>query len=136
VGFSDDLGPNEYSEVLKKLFKDEIDPQKIGEKYLELKKTILDYPYNPKIYSGLGACELLMSCPPLSEEKVQALKSQAKELLEKTKGFRLMGQRFTLDSWIFSEIVSPYSGEYIGPKPSLPTEEKPFTFSWDDAYAD
>jgi len=47
-----------------------------------------------------------------------------------------MGQRFTLDSWIFSEIVSPYSGEYIGPKPSLPTEEKPFTFSWDDAYTE
>jgi len=136
VGFSDDLGPNEYSEVLKKLFKDEIDPQKIGEKYLELKEAILDYPYNPKIYSGLGACELLMPCPPLSEEKIQALKLQAKELLEKTKGFRLMGQRFTLDSWIFSEIVSPYSGEYLGPKSSLPTEEKPFTFSWDDAYTE
>jgi hypothetical protein len=136
VGFSDDLGPNEYSEVLKKLFKDEIDPQKIGEKYLELKEDILDYPYNPKIYSGLGACELLMPCPPLFEEEIQALKLQAKELLEKTKGFRLMGQRFTLDSWIFSEIVSPYSGEYLGPKPSLPTEEKPFTFSWDDAYTE
>ncbi|MBE3091057.1 MAG: DUF3160 domain-containing protein, partial [Candidatus Atribacteria bacterium] len=136
VGFSDDLGPNEYSEVLKKLFKDEIDPQKIGEKYLELKEDILDYPYNPKIYSGLGACELLMPCPPLLEEEIQALKLQAKELLEKTKGFRLMGQRFTLDSWIFSEIVSPYSGEYLGPKPSLPTEEKPFTFSWDDAYTE
>ena len=136
VGFSDDLGPNEYNEVLTQLFKDEIDSQKIGEKYLELKEAILDYPYNPKIYSGLGACELLMPCPPLSEEKIQALKSQAKELLEKTKGFRLMGQRFTLDSWLFSEIISPYSGEYIGPKPSLPTEEKPFTFSWNDAYAE
>lgn len=136
VGFSDDLGPNEYSEVLKELYKGEIDPQKIGEKYLELKEALLDYPYNPKIYSGLGACELLMPCPPLSEEKIQALKVQAKELLKKTKGFRLMGQRFTLDSWIFSEIISPYSGEYMGPKPSLPTEEKPFTFSWDDAYAE
>ncbi len=136
VGFSDDLGPNEYSEVLKQLFNDEIDSQKIGEKYLELKEALLDYPYNPKIYSGLGACGLLMPCPPLSEEKIQALKSQAKELLEKTKGFRLMGQRFTLDSWLFSEIISPYSGEYIGPKPPLPTEEKPFTFSWNDAYAE
>jgi hypothetical protein len=136
VGFSDDLGPNEYNEVLKKLFKNEITPQKIGEKYLELKEAILDFPYNPKIYSGLGACELLMPCPPLVEEEIQTLKLQAKKLLEKTKGFRLMGQRFTLDSWLFSEIVSPYTGEYIGPKPSLPTEEKPFTFSWDDAYSE
>ena len=136
VGFSDDLGPNEYSEVLKKLFKDEINPQKIEEKYDELKEAILEIAYNPKIYSGLGACELLMPCPPLDEEEIQALKLQAQELLTETKGFRLMGQRFTLDSWIFSEIVSPYSGEYIGPKPSLPTEEKPFTFSWDDAYTE
>ncbi|GAI03862.1 unnamed protein product, partial [marine sediment metagenome] len=136
VGFSDDLGPNEYSEVLKKLFKDEINPQKIEENYLELKETILDFPYSPKIYSGLGACELLMPCPPLSEKEIQALKSQAKELLGKTKGFRLMGQRFTLDSWLFSEIVSPYSGEYAGPKPPLPTGKKPFTFTWDDIYAE
>jgi len=135
VGFSDDLGPNEYSEVLKKLFKYEINPQEIEENYLELKETILDFPYNPRIYSGLGACELLMPCPPLTEKEIQALKLQAKELLEKTKGFRLMGQRFTLDSWLFSEIVSPYSGEYVGPKPPLPTEEKPFTFTWDDIYA-
>jgi len=136
VGFSDDLGPNEYSEVLKKLFKDEINPQEIEENYLELKETILDFPYNPKIYSGLGACELLMPYPPLSEKEIQALKLQAKELLGKTKGFRLMGQRFTLDSWLFSEIVSPYSGEYIGPKPPLPTGKKPFTFTWDDIYAE
>jgi len=136
VGFSDDLGPNEYSKALKTLFKDEIeiDPQEIEENYLELKETIMDFPYDPKIYSGLGACELLMPCPPLNEKEIQDLKLQAKELLEKTKGFRLMGQRFTLDSWLFSEIVSPYSGEYVGPKPSLPTEEKPFTFSWDDTY--
>jgi len=136
VGFSDDLGPFEYSEILEKLLKGETSPKKIEEKYYELKEAILDVSYNPKIYSGLGACELLMPCPPLSEEKIQALKLQAKELLEKTKGFRLMGQRFTLDSWLFSEIVSPYSGEYVGPKPPLSTEEKPFTFTWDDIYAE
>jgi len=45
----------------------------------------LDFPYNPKIYSGLGACELLMPYPPLSEKEIQALKLQAKELLGKTK---------------------------------------------------
>jgi len=135
VGFSDDLGPNEYGEVLEKLFPEDLSPQRIEEKYEELKEAILAVAYNPKIYSGLGACELLMPCPPLEEEEIQALKLQAQELLTETKGFRLMGQRFTLDSYLFSEMVSPYSGEYSGPKLPLPTDEKPFTFSWEDSYA-
>lgn len=134
VGFSDDLGPQEYSAVLKNLFGGEIRPQNLEEKYSEIKDSLLNLPYNPKIYGGLGACELLMPCPPLSDEEIQELKVQAKKLLEETKGFRLMGQRFTIDSWLFSEIVSPYSGEYTGPKLPLPTDKKPFTFSWDDPY--
>ena len=137
VGFSDDLGPYEYGEVLQKVFPKEkgmASAQELIERYGQLKELIGNYPYNPKIYSGLGACELLMPCPPLSNEDIQQLKVQAKELLAQTKGFRLMGQRFTLDSWLFSEIVSPYSGEYDGPRLQLPTEEKPFTFSWDDDY--
>ncbi|MBP8718542.1 MAG: DUF3160 domain-containing protein [Candidatus Atribacteria bacterium] len=137
VGFSDDLGPWEYGEVLQQVFtkeKGKFSAERLTEKYKELKEIIGNYPYNPKIYSGLGACELLLPCPPLSEKDRQALKIQAKELLSQTKGFRLMGQKFTLDSWLFSEIVSPYSGEYNGPKLPLPTEEKPFTFSWDDDY--
>jgi hypothetical protein len=135
VGFSDDLGPNEYGEVLEKLFPEDLSPQKIEEKYDELKEAILEVAYNPKIYSGLGACELLMPCPPLDEEEIQALKLQSQELLTETKGFRLMGQRFTLDSYLFSEMVSPYSGEYSGSKLPLPTDEKPFTFTWEDSYA-
>jgi hypothetical protein len=139
VGFSDDLGPYEYGKVLQEVFSEEngiLNIEKIAENYNELKKVISEYPYEPKIYSGLGACELLMPCPPLSDEEIQNLKLQARDLLSQTKGFRLMGQRFTLDSWLFSEIVSPYSGEYNGPNLPLPTEEKPFTFSWDDDYED
>ncbi len=139
VGFSDDLGPYEYGQVLQEVFSAEnenemVDTGKIAERYEELKRMIGEYPYEPKIYSGLGACELLMPCPPLGDKDIQNLKIQAKELLTLTKGFRLMGQRFTLDSWLFSEIVSPYSGEYNGPELPLPTEEKPFTFYWDDEY--
>ncbi|MFW6134801.1 MAG: DUF3160 domain-containing protein [Elusimicrobiota bacterium] len=137
VGFSDDLGPYEYGEVLQRVFSEEnskINSDRLVEKYDQLKEMIGNYPYNPKIYSGLGACELLMPCPPLTEKEIQDLKMQARELLKQTKGFRMMGQRFTLDSWLFSEIVSPYSGEYNGPALPLPTEEKPFTFSWDDDY--
>jgi hypothetical protein len=137
VGFSDDLGPYEYGEVLQKAFSEEnskINSDRLVEKYDQLKEMIGHYPYNPKIYSGLGACELLMPCPPLTEKEIQDLKMQARELLKQTKGFRMMGQRFTLDSWLFSEIVSPYSGEYNGPNFPLPTAEKPLTFSWNDDY--
>jgi len=136
VGFSDDLGPYEYSAVLKDMFEQGITSQEIGDKYSDIRDTLLNLSYNPKIYSGLGACEMFMPCPPLSDEEIQQLKVQAKKLLGETKGFRLMGQRFTLDSWLFSEIVSPYSGEYTGEKLPLPTEEKPFTFTWDDPYSE
>jgi len=129
VGFSDDLGPHEYNEILK-----DFDKQRWEESYPEIKQALFNIPHNPRIYSGLGECELLMPCPPLSEENIRALKLQAKKLLNKTKGFRLMGQRFTLDSWLFSEIVSPYSGKYTGEKLPLPTDARPFTFSWDDNY--
>ena len=136
VGFSDDLGPYEYSTVLKSLFEKGLTSQNLEEKYPEIKNALLDFPHDPKIYSGLGACELLTACPPLTDEEIQKLKDQAKKVLKATKGFRLMGQRFTIDSWLFSELVSPYSGEYTGKKLPLPTKEKPFTFSWDDPYPD
>jgi hypothetical protein len=123
VGFSDDLGPYEYSSVLKSLFEGEIKTQDLEKKYPIIRDALLNLPYNPKIYSGLGGCELFMPCPPLSDKDREELKTQAKKLLEETKGFRLMGQRFTIDSWLFSEIVSPYSGEYIGKR-----DHKPFTF--------
>ncbi len=134
VGFSDDLGPYEYYQALNKIPLSPFTPAELEKNILELKQIIIDFPFYPKIYSGLGACELLMPCPPLKEEEIKNLKIQAQKLLYYTKGFRLIGQRFTLDSWLFSEIVSPYSGEYNGPKHPLPTEEKPFTFSWDDEY--
>lgn len=136
VGFSDDLGPIEYSEILQELTSKDFNSQELEENYPEFKDALMNFPNNPKIYGGLGECELLMPCPPLSKEEIQALKEQAKGLLNKTKGFRLMGQRFTLDSWLFSEMVSPYSGEYTGAKPPLPTDEKPFTFAWDDEYVE
>jgi hypothetical protein len=120
VGFSDDLGPYEYKTVLENLFKDKITSEEIVNRYSEIKKALLKLPYNPKIYSGLGSCELSMPCPPLSEAEIQKLKPQAKGLLEETKGFRMMGQRFTIDSYLFSEIVSPYSGEYNGKRTPRP----------------
>jgi hypothetical protein len=134
VGFSDDLGPVEYGEALKKVFGSEITNEQLVAKYDELKSALGELA-GPQIYGGLGACQMVMPCPPLTDQDLQNLKSQAKTLLSQTKGFRLMGQRFTVDSYLFSEIVSPYSGKYTGPDLKLPTDTKPFTFAWDDAYA-
>ncbi len=135
VGVSDDLGPEEYAKVLEDtLGNNEISTNDIPKNIETLQKGLNALPYEPRIYSGLGECELVMPCPPLSDADIQNLKTEAKQLLAETKGFRMMGQRFTIDSWAFSEIVSPYSGEYTGEKTPLPTNELPFTYTWNDQY--
>jgi len=134
AGFSDDLGPYEYSKAIEDVLGKNFSVQDLETKFADLKNKLNELSYSPKIYSGLGQCEMAMSCPPLSDEEVQSLKVQAKTLLSQTKGFRLMGQRFALDSYLFSEIVSPYSGQYSGEIKPLPTQELPLTFSWDDPY--
>lgn len=134
AGFSDDLGPYEYANVLNKTIGGEVDAVSIEANYDQIEQGLSAIAYNPKIYSGLGACQLAMPCPPLSDETLQELKTQAKGLLNSTKGFRMMGQRFSYDSFIFSEIISPYTGQYNISNQELPTEDIPFTFTWDDSY--
>ena len=112
VGFSDDIGPYEYSTVLESLFKEGVTAEKIEAQCSDVQDALLSLPLDPKIYSGLGQCELR---PPFSSE-------QAERFLKNTKGFRFMGQRFVVDSYLFSKIVSPYSGEYTGDR--IP---RPFT---------
>jgi len=124
VGFSDDLGPVEYSSALKSIFGESVDTNLLTNKVDEIQKTIKqDFP-GPKIYSGLGNAKMIvMPQPPLTPEQINELKKQADELLANTTGFRMMGQRYVVDSDLFSKIVSPYSGEYTGPK-----DKKPFTY--------
>ena len=104
VGLSDDLGPYEYLEAMNSVFGDEFNPSDLTEENLgKLKAKLAEYR-SPEIYGGTGEVHLW---PPFSPE-------QADEVLEHTKGFRLMGQRFIPDSYLFSNLVSPYVGEYIG----------------------
>jgi len=79
----------------------------------ELKTKLAEYE-GPKIYGGTGNCVLE---PPFTPE-------QADECLENTTGFRFMGQRFIPDSYIFSNIVEPYTGVYTG---DTGGEKTPFT---------
>jgi len=104
VGFSDDLGPYEYLEALNQVFGSRpplgsYTPSEHG----KLKAKLAEFR-SPQIYGGTGGCAIL---PPFTPE-------QADECLAKTKGFRLMGQRFVPDSYILSKLVAPYTGEYLG----------------------
>jgi len=104
VGLSDDLGPYEYIEALNYVLEGEFNPNELTEENIgELKAKLAEY-MSPKIYGGTGDCVVW---PPFTPE-------QADECLENTKGFRLMGQRFIPDSYMFSELVSPRVGMYAG----------------------
>jgi len=102
VGFSDDLGPYEYMEAMDQVFGNE--EREFNKTAVEELKTVLVEYQGPKIYGGTGNCVLE---PPFTSE-------QADKCLENTRGFRFMGQRFTPDSYLFSNIIEPYTGEYKG----------------------
>jgi len=126
VGFSDDLGPVEYSAAIKKIFEDNenIEANQLAAKIEDIRKVIKEQFPTPKIYSGLGNAQLtVVFPPPLTDEQINTLKKQAEKLLANTQGFRMLGQREVVDSYLFSKIVSPYSGEYNGDK-----NKKPFTY--------
>jgi hypothetical protein len=112
VGFSDDLGPYEYMEAMNSVFGSE--KREFNETAVEeLKVKLAEYP-EPKIYGGTGNCVLK---PPFTSE-------QADECLGNTAGFRFMGQRFIPDSYVFSNLVGAYTGEYMG---KYTENEIPFT---------
>jgi hypothetical protein len=112
VGFSDDLGPYEYMEAMNSVFGS--GERKFNETTVEeLKVKLAEYP-GPQIYGGTGNCALE---PPFTPE-------QAEECLGNTTGFRFMGQRFIPDSYVFSNLVGVYTGEYAG---EYTENETPFT---------
>lgn len=124
VGLSDDLGPVEYGSALQDIFGNNVDVNSLATKIANIQKTVNDKFAGPQIYSGLGNAKMVVAPkPPLTDEQINELKKQADQLLANTKGFRMMGQRFVVDSYLFSKIVSPYSGEYTGP-----ANKKPFTY--------
>jgi hypothetical protein len=113
VGLSDDLGPHEYLQSLNVVFNGKFDPNKLSENNIgKLKAKLAEY-MSPKIFGGTGYCGI---DPPFTPD-------QADQCLEKTKGFRLMGQRFIPDSYFFSNLVGAYTDVYLGNK-----KPKPFTF--------
>ena len=113
VGLSDDLGPYEYQEALNFVFTGSFEPDALtAESVGDLKAKLAEYR-SPQIYGGTGDCVIP---PPFTPE-------QADQCLEATKGFRLIGQRFIPDSYMFSNLVGTYTDAYVGDR-----DPKPFTY--------
>ncbi len=98
VGRSDDLTINDYAEVFAKL----------GLNFLALDKEGIDRAIaairllpGPGIYSGLGAV-------------FADTGKEADDKLGQTKGLRFFGQRFIIDSFLFTNLVYPRVGKFLG----------------------
>ncbi len=121
VGLSDDLGPCEYIESLNSVFGDTFNPNDLDENTIrQLKAKLAEYQ-PPAIYGGTGF-EIDGGCgisPPFTSE-------QADQCLENTKGFRLMGQRFIPDSYMFQNLVFAYVAKHLSLTPNN-WDGEPFT---------
>ncbi len=121
VGLSDDLGPYEYIESMKSVFGSSFDANDLDEDAVgQLKAKLAEY-HPPAIYGGTGfavdgGCSV---APPFNPE-------QADKCLENTKGFRLMGQRFIPDSYMFQNLVFGYVTQHFTLTPNNWNGE-PFT---------
>ncbi|MDD3621060.1 MAG: DUF3160 domain-containing protein [Methanofollis sp.] len=99
AGYADDLGPAEYIAAMERLFggaKQSLAPDEVE----ALRQDLLTLA-PPSIYSGTGY-------------QIVGSPEEARAVLNATMGFRFMGQRFVPDSYFFSELVYPYTGEFTG----------------------
>ncbi len=102
VGQSDDLGIYEYQDLLSKIGQDSAVDAKGIKEAQELVKTYR----GPAVLSSV----LIGDSVPTSTKS---------DLLESTRGFRFMGQRFTPDAFILNQLTK---GQEIGEElPSTPT---------------
>jgi len=104
VGESDDLGPYEYHAAYGAATgADAHDLGMLADHGVHdaLRIELAKLP-SPRIYGGTGSCEITLSW---TAEKAEGC-------LENSKGFRLMGQRFIPDSYVFSNLIGmEYTGD-------------------------
>ena len=120
VGTADDLTPYEYLDCIKDVFGSEFNATELANdtKLLELKVELVQLR-NPEIYGGTG--EIVILKPPGVPFTIEDLN----ETLDKTKGMRLMGQRFIPDSYMFQQLVFPAVDPFTG-------TGEPFTMEYTD----
>ncbi|MBN1860961.1 MAG: DUF3160 domain-containing protein [Candidatus Thermoplasmatota archaeon] len=105
VGTADDLIPSEYLTSIKTVFGTEFNATEFVDEAKRIQLAgVLAQLRSPQIYGGTGNVEI---SPPFTKEQLAAA-------LEKTKGMRLMGQRFVPDSYMFQQLVFPTTGWFIG----------------------
>ncbi|MDY0355092.1 MAG: DUF3160 domain-containing protein [Sedimentisphaerales bacterium] len=107
VGTADDLTPYDYMGALEAVVGADW-MQRLADltdeaTYLELKTQLALLP-SPRIFGGTGN---IIVDGPITDEMLN-------EVLEKTKGMRLMGQRFIPDSYMFQNLVYPSVGQHAG----------------------
>jgi hypothetical protein len=113
VGLADDLTPYEYENAILEVFGEEFDLRDLTQENNLLNlKAVLANMRSPKIYGGTGN---VFVYPPVTRESLR-------EVLDKTKGMRFMGQRYVPDSYMFQRLVFPSVVDYTG-------EGRPFTWT-------
>ncbi len=101
AGTSDDLGPAEYRNAMDSVIADNRTEGIFSDTTVKKVRSLIMTYLSPKIYSGTG--------------EVTALDPEEGErCLEATKGFHLFGQKFTPDSYMFSNLVGEQTGKYTG----------------------
>ena len=110
VGLADDLGLTEYAGAFRNVFGAAIQPEALAKKGAMLRFQLELAKFNPPaIYGGTGGQEV-----DSGAADPQALL----KALDKTMGFRLMGQRFVPDSYAMGRLVYPTVGKPNG-KPDM-----------------
>lgn len=110
VGLADDLTPYDYLWALDQVFEAGFALSDLAdENNLLALKTELALLPSPRIYGGTGNIVL---DGPITDESLN-------EILDMTKGMRLMGQRFVPDSYMFQHLVFPEVGAYLGAPTTL-----------------
>lgn len=112
VGLADDLTPDEYLKEIKKVLGEtpSIDELKNDENFVKLKFELASLRM-PEIYGGTGGCYILY--PP----GVKIKEDDVNKCLDKSKGFRLIGQRFIPDSYMFQNLVATKVSDFKGKNP-------------------
>ena len=105
VGISDDLTFYEYLDTIHSVLGDApVLEALVDEETLFDIRADLSLKRSPQIYGGTGGQVIMVaSASEITPEMLE-------ELLLKSKGFRLMGQRFIPDSYIMGRLVSPGAG--------------------------
>lgn len=102
VGVADDLTPQEYRNAIADVAGAAGNAAMLADPALFQRfRAALANLRNPRIYGGTGNCEIGAPFDP----------AQIDECLDKSKGMRLMGQRFVPDSYLFQNLVGL---DYVG----------------------